>query len=911
MPLDIKRRMFLQNLQKRQPHAKCGKIHAAEKRVADEFINNNGQIIFRASDTSQTICYTNTSAYIISDNQRVAPLKKVPFEYGHLGKATYTCRHCGAMFWECEKHTRLSTRQEPQYNKCFHGGRVILYPPPEYPQYIKDLYKDAHFINNIRAYNQMFSMTSLGANVDNSINNGKGPYVFRVSGQIYHWIGSMCPEEGSDPSSTKDNEFDLIVEEHSRFPQRVNKLHPCYMSLQFPLLFVYGEEGYHKCLKLANVPGVSTKEIEEYMNAFRELTSADRADIVDRVFKKKVRDYIKFVRSGKIFGNITADSDVDKYISAELPNPTDDVDGYRVISELMMHDPCGYVNSNATCMKDGTNCNRNFPKPYSDRTFVDKDGYVHYRRRETGVDIERQGVRLDNSKGTDRVVMNVTKPIGIQQINIRKKKGCRSFLEIRSVNNILYSTNKAACETLGLLGGDQEWIEALQEAKESATSPELRKLFVQILMFCEVSNPISLWHMFWKDMSDDIPRRISKTLHLPQIEKTEAKMKASVLFDLEAILNSNSKSLKDFGLPMPPQDMLKILPNKTMAERKTVAPTMVKKGKATAYTPEIISLKNIRPTHTNKTIEARVCRKWTAMNVTTKEPTNFCCILLDKQGTAIQANINVRDTDHFNQILELNNAYRISRFVCTETKKWQQTVDNRTTLLFGKYTNFQPTPNDLFPEHYFRFAAYNEIEDRTDVSGTPPIEGFDMAAYTDMPKPVVIAVSSTWQLGNTEGARFTTEATILEITAPNGWYYKKGTACNIKMPDDSSIANCQDHGPQPIANYGYCFRAIIDDGTATETITCFSPEAHTFVPECNTVIASLNNQDMDTIPAALKETENQTYIFQYHFGKKATIENPAFTLDAVFKPNPQPLLTLPGTEQTTPPPVEFQNEEAS
>nr|GEX22105.1 nucleic acid-binding, OB-fold protein [Tanacetum cinerariifolium] len=1015
------------------------------------------------------------------------------------------------------------------------------------------------------------------ANVDNSINNGKGPYVFRVSGQIYHWIGSMCPEEGSDPSnhrnglkkeivedliefldnhnalvqlfrtardkymdsempkfkvrlynvvgtrryevptpeaigaivfgdsSTKDNEFDLIVEEHSRFPQCVNKLHPCYMSLQFPLLLVYGEEGYHK-----------------------------------------------------------------------------------------------------------------------DRTFVDKEGYVHYRRRKTEVDIERQGVRLDNSKWTDRVVMNVTKPTG---------------------------------DT------------ALTSTTTNIQIDEIKK-FVE-------ARYIGPHEACWRILDFPIHYRDPPTFKdtsLTQIEKTEAKMKASVLFDLEAMLNSNSKSLKDFGLPMPPQDMLKILQNKllieeknynpellakekdaliprlnteqkdvfdeivnavnnniqklifvyghggsgktflwkaitrelrsaekvvlevassgiaslllpsgrkhatdsaahekeqkktcsawllnigdgtigtciesdtkdsatvqiphelciqesdtaltelinfiynegtlhsptakdlqkkaivcsenetadiinakvlslldeptrvylssdqatphgddggetellypdeylnslnfarlpphrlelkvgtrvsekvflsrislinrdlqmpfvfkrkqfpvkvsyvmtinksqgqslekigiylpepvfahgqlyvalTMAERKTIAPTLADKGKATIYTPEIISLKNIRPTHTNKTIEARVYRKWTAMNVTTKEPTNLYCILLDKQGSAIQANMNVRYTDHFNRILELNNPYRISRF------------------------------------HYFRFAAYNEIEDRADISGTPLIdyiecihqisdpiksgdatrsrrtrriidiqnleglnlpfviwnkqaEGFDMAAYADMPKPVVITVSSTWetrkygglqltatpathyylnpnipeatyilnmyadfinpvdalqiqrqpyieesqeQMRNRycietllnvdpqhyKGEQFTTEATILEITAPNGCY---------------------------------CFRAIIDDETATTTITCFSPEALTFIPECNTVIASLNNQDMDTIPAALKDTENQTYIFQYHFGKKATVGNLTFTLDAVFKPNPQPLLTLLGTEQTTPPPVEFQNEEAS
>nr|GEV53635.1 hexokinase-1-like isoform X1 [Tanacetum cinerariifolium] len=49
----------------------------------------------------------------------------------------------------------------------------------EYPEYIKELYGNTHFMGNIRAYNQMFSMTSLGANVDNSVNNGKGTKLFQ------------------------------------------------------------------------------------------------------------------------------------------------------------------------------------------------------------------------------------------------------------------------------------------------------------------------------------------------------------------------------------------------------------------------------------------------------------------------------------------------------------------------------------------------------------------------------------------------------------------------------------------------------------------------------------------------------------------------------------------------------------
>ncbi|GJS84524.1 ARID DNA-binding domain-containing protein [Tanacetum coccineum] len=123
----------------------------------------------------------------------------IPLEYIHLGQCTCVCRYCGAMFWECEKVDSASYGKASAYNKCCYRGRTVLRPPPEYPQYIKELYNDAHFMDNIRAYNQMFSMTSLGANIDNSVNTGKGPYVFRVSGQIYHWIGSMCPDEGKPP----------------------------------------------------------------------------------------------------------------------------------------------------------------------------------------------------------------------------------------------------------------------------------------------------------------------------------------------------------------------------------------------------------------------------------------------------------------------------------------------------------------------------------------------------------------------------------------------------------------------------------------------------------------------------------------------------------------------------------------
>jgi hypothetical protein len=43
----------------------------------------------------------------------------------------------------------------------------------------------------------MFAMTSMGAKVIESVNDGHGPYVFKISGQVCHRIDSMIPISGS------------------------------------------------------------------------------------------------------------------------------------------------------------------------------------------------------------------------------------------------------------------------------------------------------------------------------------------------------------------------------------------------------------------------------------------------------------------------------------------------------------------------------------------------------------------------------------------------------------------------------------------------------------------------------------------------------------------------------------------
>ncbi|GJZ60892.1 DNA helicase [Tanacetum coccineum] len=128
-----------------------------------------------------------------------------------------------------------------------------------------------------------------------------------------------------------------------------------------------------------------------------------------------------------------------------------------------------------------------------------------------------------------------------------------------------------------------------------------------------------------------------------------------------------------------------------------------------AEEPEIRNVADLKSTDSNKTIEVIVYRKWISTHNQTRLPTKFCCMLIDKQDTPIQANMGVEDAEYFDQLLELHTAYRISGFSCDKTSPWEWTLENDTSLIFGKYIQLHNIPNDDFPEHYFNFAAYNEL----------------------------------------------------------------------------------------------------------------------------------------------------------------------------------------------------------
>nr|XP_043637916.1 uncharacterized protein LOC122608910 [Erigeron canadensis] len=901
-------------------------------------LNNN----FRVSSSEQESSSSNPLGLNVGLHSQSTDQYLLSPEYIDIGDCTNVCQYCGALFWFDKRALSTPSGQCPVYIVCCKRGAVSTQFPVDPPDTIRRLFQDNHFMNNIRAYNSMFSMTSFGAKVDESVNQGNGPYVFKVTGQISHWLGSLCPLPGERPrllqmyifgsenevsnrlsafslhhamsyllrlhdydrlknyglptpgtlgaivtdEGSASEDFDIVVRSKDNTPHRVSKLHPAYMPLQYPLLFPHAEQGWSPTLRLADTletsnrnltmnmlyqqylvdayvsieherldyvrrnqndlrceflqgvyDALSTGDVEgreigkrvilpasftggprymyqHYQDAlaicrvhknpqyfitftcnvkWREIqrklsktnaTPLDRPNIVVRVFQLKVKSFMNYLKTSQLFGAVTAEvytiefqkrglphchillwvsseyiirdaTDLDKYICAELPNQSIDPVLYRIVTDSMLHGPCGLAKTNASCMFEG-HCSKSFPKPYESVTRFDSHGYVHYKRRRTGDHFIKAGIPLDNgfvvpynedlcrhfdahinveycgwsmlikylfkyiSKGVNRVKYQISShsastssenperssnvvneidnfldgrfvcpheavwrilnfpihhrhpPVQILVVHLEGKQtvsfrasqklsnvvrnpalarttltewlannrrelasnipreqtgldlkytqypsqytwhgntkswirratnrvasvsrlvyvyptcgnlfylrlllthqvGCTSFEDIRTVAGVTYDSYRLACEKLGLIGDDREWSQTLSEASNWATSPELRSLFIHMLLFCEISNPLALWTDHWQNMGEDIIYQLSHVSSASSSIALSCDIREYILYELELLLKSNSESnsLSDFGLPLPTKSSLSPLTNRLLLEEKT------------------------------------------------------------------------------------------------------------------------------------------------------------------------------------------------------------------------------------------------------------------------------------------------------------------------------------------------------
>ncbi|PWA58989.1 nucleic acid-binding, OB-fold protein [Artemisia annua] len=145
------------------------------------------------------------------------------------------------------------------------------------------------------------------------------------------------------------------------------------------------------------------------------------------------------------------------------------------------------------------------------------------------------------------------------------------------------------------------------------------------------------------------------------------------------------------------------------------------------YTMAPDTIEGLKVGDTDKVLEIKVYRAWIHWDPPNTTEKGFRAILLDKQGSAIQANMEAPEINHFKGILIPGKTYRVYNFTCVPTESWQQTLTNPVSLSFTTSTGFDTIDDDGFPKHYFDFISYSQLPSRV----------IDPLDKTKKPQPVL------------------------------------------------------------------------------------------------------------------------------------------------------------------------------
>ncbi|QQP37176.1 ATP-dependent DNA helicase [Caligus rogercresseyi] len=139
--------------------------------------------------------------------------------------------------------------------------------------------------------------------------------------------------------------------------------------------------------------------------------SSDRPDIICRVFNMKLQAMIDDIAKKHVLGRCKGyfgmveyqkrglphahllfflderdkprtPEEVNKLISAEIPDPLSNPRLHSIITTNNLHGPCGPINGpRSPCMKDKKSCEKKYPKPFNSNTRVSQTDNPEYRRR--------------------------------------------------------------------------------------------------------------------------------------------------------------------------------------------------------------------------------------------------------------------------------------------------------------------------------------------------------------------------------------------------------------------------------------------------------------------------------------------------------------------------------------------------
>jgi len=130
-------------------------------------------------------------------------------------------------------------------------------------------------------------------------------------------------------------------------------------------------------------------------------------------------------------------------------------------------------------------------------------------------------------------------------------KGCKSYADVRTVEldsgeEIVYDTFREACVKRGLLADDKEWFHCMQDAMDVQTNyTMILQLFVILVLFSEVQNPLKLWKHFEEPLMENVQYRY------PSLQTEPDAAHDQLLHEMQLQFTTHDRSPAEFNLPTP------------------------------------------------------------------------------------------------------------------------------------------------------------------------------------------------------------------------------------------------------------------------------------------------------------------------------------------------------------------------
>ncbi|CAN1164070.1 hypothetical protein LINPERPRIM_LOCUS32980 [Linum perenne] len=377
--------------------------------------------------------------------------------------------------------------------------------------------------------------------------------------------GLIVDETGEDTFQP-----DIVVQYLTNSMERVKCTHSSLMALQYPILFPYGEDGWHGNILLRNS---NTRRHLSQFDAHINVEYCNKIEAIKYLFKyinkPPDRDEIKAFMDCRY---ITPGEACWRLFKFELYNNNPSVQ--RLSYHLPGQQPVfSTMNSTMDELLEAELAHISMLLEWMERNKYDLEA-----RKYTFLEFPKHYVWTTTSKKwTPRKrkycigrIYNCP-PSSNERFYLRMLlhivKGCTSFEEIRTVNDVQYDSFQAACNAYGILTDDGEWHNCLHEVSFTATPKQMRMLFVTIIMYSRVANVGDLWCKNWELLSDDIQYLRRQELKLPHLEMSQSDVQDFCLVEIEKLLHKFGRTLLDFpGLPILSNKSLNISSNSLLAE---------------------------------------------------------------------------------------------------------------------------------------------------------------------------------------------------------------------------------------------------------------------------------------------------------------------------------------------------------